>query len=957
MAESRGRWLALVALAAALAVLAIWWFDRTQRVSTTTSQPVAPQGEPQRAARTPELVPARPSPAPAQPGPAPTPVPQERAPRKLLGVVVEAQSRKPVAGAQVRIRGGQSDRYVDVTLASDDEGRFELAAKATELEVLVLGGGWVTHRLAEARHSGFNPLVVPMKSEGTTRHEVAVVRCGRVHGQVSDEKGEPAANARVKAIALRRHYDSLRQFVTVLEREFSTQTDDKGAYRIDALVPGLDHRIEAVHRKGIAHSAPFAVASGVDVEMDLALPLARWVRLRVEDASGKPVAGVAITLVHDDVSLRGVSDEAGDLSMGPIPAGAFELAIERGEWVAAAPLPASDATTGSATFTHTIVVTPALSVAGRVLGPDGEPVSGMSLDARQGSWWEEVKTEADGRFRIPFVPTGEIMLHVESDVSGPQRAGIPVTAGDQDVEIRLQAPPLPKLIVHVLDPEGRPVPFVGFSATTNAAGSGTDLASTPLELSPSRLPRQIVVFGPRDENKELLPFGPGRAGPVAPQTREITIRLVRGVAIAGRVVDAAGKPVKDVHFSAREVTDTHSIDNTATATSEADGRFRLVGLRQDADHTLYASPGDRFAPVPRQVVRSGTEDLVIRLERSQPMVLTVTTPKGRRVANAWVQVSRYGAYQGGLAHGRTNARGEMTIRGLSRSGRYALEVRPGKGWPLVRGIARAPWSPSESVVQLDPAWRLQGSVVDAQGHGVAQARVRAIDANGKPQSSVADAQGAFGLGNLPPGTVRLHAFMPAEAGGDPRASPWVSAVVGEEDVRLVLADTTTLEVVIQGWTKPPEDIQAALHAVEARGNWSPAAQTIDATGKATIRGVNPGGTYALYVHVGEGASSRVAWSDQIRGDAGTVRLTLQPAAQIAGRLLLPPGAKRPRVWIAERGVWTRARPNEGGEFVLYGLPPQGAFTLVCQAWDRQGRLRARVAVGAGRTDVEVRMER
>jgi protocatechuate 3,4-dioxygenase beta subunit len=153
---------------------------------------------------------------------------------------------------------------------------------------------------------------------------------GSISGVVRDDRGEPAYRTRVRALRW-----VTRNGVRALDEVASTETDERGLYRLSLLsprqyvisaapaddaIPESGSRRPAFGFAPIFHpsvttagsAAPIALGLGEERPgVDFQLPLVRLARITgvVLDADGKPVAGVPVSIV--DAAGFGVSDEEG----------------------------------------------------------------------------------------------------------------------------------------------------------------------------------------------------------------------------------------------------------------------------------------------------------------------------------------------------------------------------------------------------------------------------------------------------------------------------------------------------------------------------------------------------------------------------------------------------------------------------------------------------------------------
>ncbi|HEX5058665.1 MAG TPA: sigma-70 family RNA polymerase sigma factor [Kofleriaceae bacterium] len=269
-------------------------------------------------------------------------------------------------------------------------------------------------------------------------------------------------------------------------------------------------------------------------------------------------------------------------------------------------------------------------------------------------------------------------------------------------------------------------------------------------------------------------------------THKMVIKIgdaaARDATIKGKTVDASGAPVADVLITAvpedpgRKGESTRSV---AFATSGPDGGFVLDGLDRQT-YTLVAEL-DEYAPVNKDKVAGGTQNVTLTLDEGQPLAGVVRDPDDKPVPAYTLLVTK----REGLVREVLTTRSVIDPRGH-------FEVRMPKGDYELLAYATG-WAPSEPVkeaagttdakIQLTGGATLQGVVVDADtGAPLEYARVTREGAGGGASASPANAgtvtrsDGTFELTGIPAGpfTVsigagdyhpRLEAGLVATEGG------------------------------------------------------------------------------------------------------------------------------------------------------------------------------------------------
>ncbi|HEX9667919.1 MAG TPA: carboxypeptidase-like regulatory domain-containing protein, partial [Thermoanaerobaculia bacterium] len=467
----------------------------------------------------------------------------------------------------------------------------------------------------------------------------------------------------------------------------------------------------------------------------------------------------------------------------------------------------------------------------------------------------------------------------------------------------------------------------------------------------------------------------------AVSTQPATLLLEPAAALAGIVVDAAGRPVAGVAVRARpsgEWDSRHSPRDAAPRTaSGADGRFRFPRLLPRQLYEVSAHP-EELAPA-RLVARTPppggkAPPLRLVLAAGQTVVGRVVDPDGRPVAAADVSFRRVqrppvmsggsGFASGGPApSAATGADGrfrlhrveaaeydlQVTRRGFAAAGRAALAV-PAQKSDVDLGD-----------VVLEPGVVLEGRVVGPKGVPVAGAEVGAWPSEGLlferwsfwHEPVTTDADGAFRLGDLPRGErVRLEVSHRSYA---PHESSEIE-VPTEEPLTIELRPQGTLAVRVvdpDGEPVPEANVSAVVETrvssgqgVFSMGSSSYGLGKTDQEG-ALLAHPEPG-AYVLQVSAAGFETQRVPGVEVPAGsEARPVKVALRrgAGATLIGRLTDHAGQPLP-------GFHVQAVPNlEGAEEA-----PFGRHRAATTQTDAEGSYRLE-ALRPGRYEVEARGRR
>jgi protocatechuate 3,4-dioxygenase beta subunit len=376
-------------------------------------------------------------------------------------------------------------------------------------------------------------------------------RSAALSGTVKGPDGKPVAGARVIAKPSRHWGEAL-----------VTRTGDAGRFNL-AVPPKLgpwDVRVEA---PGLAAAQLERVAAGagLDVRLTRGKTLTGVVR---DGRDGRPLSGVRIEARAraswafgggNDPTLGLVSartDHEGRFRILGVGLGFFDVeARTAGYGAAKRPEVAAGATVDLLLF-------PAASIAGVVLGPGRHPVRGALVRAERRSDPASVLglevTDARGRFLIAGVEPGSYVVKARHPDLAPGRRDVEVAAlSEAQVEVELASGVA--ATGRLTDGQGRPVqgrvtllefgappwnlplapqPNVGADGRFAVAHVPAGEHAIAVQAPGYTFQRVPIEVGPRDAGLDL--------GAVV---------LDRGAALTGRVTDPAGAPIEGATVSAR----------------------------------------------------------------------------------------------------------------------------------------------------------------------------------------------------------------------------------------------------------------------------------------------------------------------------------------------------------------------------------------------------------------------
>ncbi len=704
--------------------------------------------------------------------------------------------------------------------------------------------------------------------------------------------------------------------------------------------------------------APVSVAvSRPGITMDLGLQPAVTVEGRAVLPGGEPApAGlpVWITLPPERLTVRrggqgfhpatphfrpwlpwAVTDAAGQFRIQSLPAAPFALDLRK----AGTPPARSGVLTPKPgqRLEVTLVLRPGAMLTGRVTGPDGEPLEGVTAEVFHvepentphgtltfsfGSAQPQPdpdaagSTDAQGQLMVRQVPQGTVRVVL-------RRSGF-VTRTLSKVEVPPEGADLGEIEMErgvtirgtTVDPEGRPVP--------NAEVALLETPGMPFFEPVTRSDEdgrfEIADLDPHGERylqaraEGFVPRAPLKVA--MPPEGEVRVAMDRARTLSGVVVTAdEHEPIPEARLDLNREGRiemggmfVRGMVSAGSAMTGADGTFRVEGLAPGSLHLVVRAPGFRTAN--RNVTIPRGEDptpLTIELERGYTVEGTVLDPDGVPVEGAQVT--------GGAGHtwSRTTSGpgGTFTLEGLAR-GTVEVRATDTRGR---EGRATAEAGSAEPVtVRLHPGSTITGTVTDTAGSPLAGAPVQAFRARGGDLlRGTTDAAGTFELGPVAPGSYRVAASAPGYA----EATETVTVPEdGEpEPVHLELEEGRTIHGTVLGLSASELEKCTVWVSGGASGHPGPG-------GGITLDGVRPG-TVTVNAMVLPGNRSRaVTLEVPAEGDVPEFEIDFGNGVTLSGTVTRR-GEPVPGLQVRAANVTTGSSQatvtGEAGDYAFHGL--------------------------------------
>ncbi len=779
---------------------------------------------------------------------------------------------------------------------------------------------------------GLGGLAVEVQEPGQVLTADLVVRRGvRVEGRVVDAGSRPVAGATVTARVVKR-------FLGRSGRNVATcSSDADGRFVFEALRQAESWRLEAA--TSTERSAPLAdLRLGASEQVrGLVLKLLPTARLagRVVDAGGRPQGGARVEFEEEQADT--LTDRDGRFEFRNLYAGEHTLNARPGDGF------------GGTKVTRTVTLEPGedrrdvrieveatLSVRGTAVDRDGAPLAGVTVHLRPVTTGyaarEYARTERDGSFEFEDLQPGRY----RADVRGVDLE-VEIEAGDEDVRLVVGPRDTWTLAGRVLDPDGQPVASAEIQVRTTAEDLSYSRLSGPVKqgafsmLVPSTWPTvSFEISAALAENGTRLDVQAYRQARVTVHDVPLRIRLERGFAIAGRVVDGRGHGIEGVQVIAAPAA--HPWNRRAVATTDGEGRFRAGGLAREKQ-LLTFQPRPGWARPQDLPVDPGTDDLEIVLERAVVLEGRVTDEEGAAVSGA-VVVLTPGDTSGGadtqyehqyqrLPSTQTDHEGRFRFGDLA-SGTWDITVAAppggrgerGEGWAFLRRVVEDVSTSSGPIaVELTRGVFIDVEVLDAAGEPATDCFVWIsaesggnVDCNAVPRGSH-----EFRSEAVAPGTYRVQ----ARRRGSDNESPTVEVHVPADVVRLRLKDMLVLEGQIEG--PGAAGFEIVFSATDDSGIQNETTSRTDGSFRLEVDGGARGVLLAY-----KAGDERYGLVQGVEPGGGPYRIPLQPGQSIAGRV---PVEQKCRLMV--RGPygcrWTESTEGDG-TFLLLGLP-EGQYDL------------------------------
>ncbi|HQZ15547.1 MAG TPA: carboxypeptidase-like regulatory domain-containing protein [Vicinamibacteria bacterium] len=472
---------------------------------------------------------------------------------------------------------------------------------------------------------------------------IALTPAVALTGRVSDEKGQPVAGAKgTLSVGAESRMGMMFRNMGRDGAEVAFTSGADGTFKATRLAPGSNQKLTVTHPDFERRVVP-----GVDLLPGAPRPLSVDVVLStgfvltgvVKDKDGLPVADASVTLNRsvtmtggrggnvmsfstiESVRPQAETDFEGKFGFKGLSAGEYDVTTSKTGFTRSV---SNGVKAGDGSTPLSVTLSPGASISGRLLQPNGFPVTGYSISARPsaagaggammtGRGGNFSPTDPDGGFILDGLTPGtayDLSIFGPGEFRGdPRKKNVVAPAADVEIEVATRG----RIAGRVLDAAAG-APITDFEASLSPAraggmqivvrmGTGDDNRRTPFSSPDGSFAFEDVAPGNWDVTVWAKTYQEARTGgiAVAPgETKTVEVKAARGLVIRGRVVDAkGGRGVQDATISVRDasggggafVFDPGGLGGGVI--TDADGHFEIVdkgpgSYQVTARHTLFS---------------------------------------------------------------------------------------------------------------------------------------------------------------------------------------------------------------------------------------------------------------------------------------------------------------------------------------------------------------------------------
>ena len=545
-------------------------------------------------------------------------------------IVVRDRAGTSVQGAHIEVLAGST---VAATSTTDGEGSAQLALDAGTYRARATGHGFVVG-LSES---------FTLSAESTPTVEVALFPGSALAGtMLDDDDGRVGGAELCLSLHESSRYPPSAFGEGLLEDGAQCWKGDEQGQMATPVLP--------LGRYDLSIKADGLVPRRTTVNLESDHPAQTWRLTRggtvsglVQDQEEVPVAGATIRLRHRELEVEqeGLTTETGRFKIGGLAPGPWNVRVEPPN-AAVILRDGVSVHKGVTADLGVLRVRPGLSIDGRVLGADGEPLAEVKVQVRRanrvGRPIRTVETDDEGRFLAAGLGAATVHLLVDAPEGHASTALEDIEPPQRDLQVELDE--TGSVCGTAVTEEGRIPRGTSVGALPDLSGLLDDhprlIRATTTSIDPETgefcitdvHPGENVsvtarAAGYREASSEVK-VSPGE------ETGPVELVLKRGLTLEGTVVSQNGQPLSDAAVRARR---------TRMVYTDGFGEFRLTGLSEGMN-TVVAEHRD-YAASQREVMLPLGPEAEFRIELGPGGVIegSVTRTHGEPVEGVPVALS------------------------------------------------------------------------------------------------------------------------------------------------------------------------------------------------------------------------------------------------------------------------------------------------------------------------------
>jgi protocatechuate 3,4-dioxygenase beta subunit len=553
-------------------------------------------------------------------------------------VVVPNRARVPQATLYPVLNNGKAiseENSIGQAIHTDENGAFHFDAPDP--------GAWEFLALA----ADYAPTRSQPISTGTEDARIQLQQGVAVSGRVIQD----ATNAPVAGVNIQLAIDQLPG------PPLRVESDTAGAFTFNAVAPG-DYLVDVRAEAQTLSEAPMHLAVENAPVTDLVLRLVTGGVIRgtvLVQETQEPLVGIAVqarrTGSDSALYVSGPTGVQGEFEFVGLPSGEYVINTKWLRGFAMVGRSKDEATVhlqpGQIVEGVTLALHQGLTISGRVLDSEGNPVAGADVRGRGVGWQDQQTSDADGSFILAnLTPELEVTLSAATSTftSGLQGPMTIPEAGLQDIELILSQRRDALIAGVVVDKQRRPV----VAKVIAWPDDGQVVDFPPMDDSDALGRFVLPNVAPGDYRLTVKP-GQGQQIEalrvhVEPEQQLRDLQLVYpeapDLAIAGQIVGPDGTGVSCSMTVYRQ--DGVNSMFQATASTTLEGGFRIEGLTAGTyGITVNESPGFQGGHV--NDVEAGSEDIQIILEPALRLSGQVSDASGNPITDFEIALDDSGA--------------------------------------------------------------------------------------------------------------------------------------------------------------------------------------------------------------------------------------------------------------------------------------------------------------------------